>query len=33
MGEDNRDFLQRFRVGGWAVLGVILVIVVTILIS
>jgi hypothetical protein len=33
MGEDNRDFLQRFRRGGWAILGVILVIVVAILIS
>lgn len=32
MGED-RDFLQRFRKGGWAVLGVLLVIVAAILIS
>ena len=29
MGED-RDFLQRFRTGGWAILGVILVVVVAI---
>jgi hypothetical protein len=32
MGED-RDFLQRLRKGGWAVLGVLLVVVVAILIS
>jgi hypothetical protein len=33
MGNDNRDFMQLFRKGGWAVLGLLLVIVVAILIS
>ncbi len=33
MGEEDRDFMRHFRKGGWAVLGVVLVIVVAILIS
>ena len=33
MGDDNRDFMQHLRKGGWAVLGVLLVIVVAILIA
>jgi hypothetical protein len=33
MGDDNRDLMQRFRKGGWAILGVLLVIVVAIIIS
>jgi hypothetical protein len=33
MGDDQRDLMQRFRKGGWAILGVLLVIVVAIMIS
>ena len=33
MGDGGRDFMQYFRKGGWAVLGVLLVVVVAILIS
>jgi hypothetical protein len=33
MGDDNRDFMRLFRKGGWAILGVLLVIVVAIMIS
>jgi hypothetical protein len=33
MDDGGRDFMQLFRKGGWAVVGVLLVIVVAILIS
>jgi len=31
--KENKDFLRRFRIGGWALVGVVLVILCAILIS